>query len=63
MSDMNNLPIIDHPRLILGAVGLAMGIAVLVLSILKTLEPRTAVVLLSIAVICFGISALIPRKY
>jgi hypothetical protein len=53
---------IDHPRLILGAVGLAMGIATLVLSILEAVEPKTAVIFLSIAVICFGLSALIPKR-
>ena len=53
---------IDHPRLILGAVGLAMGIATLVLSILEAAEPKTAVIFLSIAVICFGLSTLIPKR-
>lgn len=53
---------IDHPRLILGAVGLAMGVATLVLSLLNAVEPKTAVIFLAVAVICFGISALIPKK-
>ena len=53
---------IDHPRLILGAVGLAMGISTLVLSILEAVEPKTAAIFLSIAVICFGLSALIPKR-
>lgn len=53
---------IDHPRLILGAVGLAMGVATLVLTILGAADPKTAVMFLAIAVICFGISALIPKR-
>lgn len=53
---------IDHPRLILGAVGLAMGISTLVLSILEAVDSKTAVMFLSIAVICFGLSALIPKR-
>ena len=53
---------IDHPRLILGAVGLALGIAVLVLSLLDAVRPETAVLFLSISVICFGLSALLPRR-
>ncbi|MBR4987577.1 MAG: hypothetical protein IKY81_02830 [Methanocorpusculum sp.] len=53
---------IDHPRLILGAVGLALGIAVLVLSLLDAVRPETAVLFLSVSVICFGLSALLPRR-
>lgn len=53
---------IDHPRLILGAVGLAMGVATLVLSLLNAVQPKTAVVFLAVAVICFGVSALIPKQ-
>ena len=53
---------IDHPRLLFGAVGLAMGIATLVLSLLNAVNPETAVVFLSVAVICFGISAIIPKR-
>ena len=53
---------IDHPRLILVAVGLALGIAVLVLSLLDAVRPETAVLFLSISVICFGLSALLPRR-
>ena len=34
---------IDHPRLILGAVGLALGVATLVLSLLDAVNPKTAV--------------------
>ena len=53
---------IDHPRLILGAVGLALGVATLVLSLLKALAFETAVTFLSISVICFGVSALLPKR-
>lgn len=53
---------IDHPRLILGAVGLALGVATLVLSILRAVNPETAVMFLSISVICFGVSALLPKR-
>ena len=59
MNDTNN---IDHPRMIFGAVGLAMGVATLVLSILNAVEPDIAVLFLSISVICFGISALMPKR-
>ena len=38
MSDTDK---IDHPRMIFGAVGLAMGVATLVLSILNAVEPDT----------------------
>ena len=48
--------------MIFGAVGLAMGVATLVLSILNAVEPDIAVLFLSISVICFGISALMPKR-
>ncbi len=51
----------NHPCLILGAVGLAMGIATLVLSLLNAVDANTALIFLSVSVICFGISALIPK--
>ena len=53
---------IDHPRLILGAVGLALGVATFVLSLLDAVNPETAVLFLSISVICFGVSALLPKR-
>lgn len=59
---MSDTEKIDHPRLIFGAVGLAMGVSTLVLSFLKAVEPDTAVLFLSIGVICFGISALMPKR-
>lgn len=55
-------PVIDHPRMILGAVGLAMGIAVFVLSFLGKMDASQGLPLLAIGVICFGISSLLPRK-
>ena len=59
---MNDTDNIDHPRMIFGAVGLAMGVATLVLSILNAVEPDIAVLFLSNSVICFGISALMPKR-
>lgn len=59
MTDAEN---IDHPWLILGAVGLALGVATFVLSLLDAVNPKTAVLFLSISVICFGVSALLPKR-
>ena len=59
---MSEEQVIDHPRLFLGAVALALGVATLVLSILKAVALETAVLFLSIAAICFGLSALIPKR-
>jgi len=53
---------INHPRLILGAVGLALGIATLILTILDAVTADTAVRFLAVSVICFGISALLPGR-
>ena len=53
---------IDHPRLILRAVGLALGVATFVLSLLDAVNPETAVLFLSISVTCFGVSALLPKR-
>ncbi len=55
-------PAVSHLHLLLGAVGLAMGIAVFVLSFIHAIDAEHALPLLAIAVICFGISALVPRK-
>lgn len=44
--------------LILKAVGLAMGVAVLVLSIMDGIEPTTAIKLLAIGLSCIGIAQL-----
>ena len=37
-------------------VGLAMGVAVTVLSVIKEVEPTTAFIMLGIGLTCFGIS-------
>ena len=58
----NKIIIIDHPRMILGCIGLALGLAVLGLSLLKKIAPEHAVIFLALAVICFAVSLLIPRK-
>ncbi|MCQ2376588.1 MAG: hypothetical protein MJ006_01105 [Methanocorpusculum sp.] len=54
--------VIDHPRMIAGCLGLALGLAVLVLSLLKKIAPEHAVIFLAVAVICFAVYLLIPRK-
>ncbi|SHH53211.1 DNA-binding transcriptional regulator, XRE-family HTH domain [Anaerosphaera aminiphila DSM 21120] len=45
----------DLINLILKAVSLAMGVAVVVLSILKSIDPSSGLTLLAIAVTCIGI--------
>lgn len=45
----------DLINLILKAVSLAMGVAVVVLSTLKSIDPSSGLVLLAIAVTCIGI--------
>lgn len=45
-------------NMIFKAVGVAMGVATLVLSIMKTIEVETAITLLSIGVLSLGISQL-----
>jgi len=55
-------PIIDHRKMLLGCFGLAFALATLVLSLLQKIEPRFAVIFLSISAICFGISLLLPAK-
>ena len=44
--------------LVLRAVGLAMGVAVVVMSILSTAETNTLITLLGIGLFCLGLSAL-----
>ena len=44
--------------LVLKAVGMAMGVAALVLSILGVAETETVITLLSIGVFCLGLAAL-----
>ena len=43
-------------NLVFKAVGLAMGVAVTVLSIINEVEPSSAFVMLGIGLTCFGIS-------
>lgn len=52
----------DLKRLIFKAVGLAMGIATLVLNIIKALEIKNAITLLSIGLICLAINELENKK-
>ncbi|HJJ39136.1 MAG TPA: hypothetical protein O0X42_03265 [Methanocorpusculum sp.] len=59
---LDKITVIDHPRMISGCIGLAMGLAVLVLSLLHKMAPEHAVIFLSIAAIAFGIYLLIPKK-
>ncbi|MDF2883586.1 MAG: hypothetical protein K0R54_4143 [Clostridiaceae bacterium] len=52
----------DLKKLIFRSVGLALGIAVLVLNIMNTLESKSAVTLLSIGLISLAISELENKK-
>ncbi|MBU5484411.1 hypothetical protein KQI86_08730 [Clostridium sp. MSJ-11] len=52
----------DLKKLIFKSIGLAMGVATLVLNIIKTLESKSAITLLSIGLICLAISELENRK-
>lgn len=52
----------DFGKVIFPAVALAMGVATLVLSILKQLEAKTAIVLVSIGLICLAIERLDNRN-
>ena len=49
-------------NIIFKAVGLAMGVAVIALSIMKQLPTETAIILLGIGVACIGISGFIKEK-
>lgn len=51
----------DIKKVIFKGVGLAMGIATLVLNIIKTLEVKTAISFLSIGIICLAIEGLENR--
>lgn len=48
----------DLKKLILKSIGLAMGVATLVLNIVKTLEIKSSITLLSIGLICLAVSEL-----
>ncbi|ERI93369.1 hypothetical protein HMPREF1982_01793 [Clostridiales bacterium oral taxon 876 str. F0540] len=52
----------DLKKLIFKTVGLAMGIAALVLNIMNKLEAKSAITLLSIGLICLAISELENKK-
>ena len=58
---MEKKPIREIISVILKAVTLAMGIAVVVLSCLGSLEPQTAVTLLGIGLACAGAAMLEKR--
>ncbi|RBQ25268.1 MAG: hypothetical protein ALMCE001_05090 [Methanocorpusculum sp. MCE] len=53
---------VNHPRLICTAVGLAMGIAVLVLSLMHKIQPESAILMLSIGVTMYGAALLLFNK-
>ena len=59
---MENKSILEIISVIFKAVTLAMGVAVVVLSCLGSLEPGTAVILLGIGLACAGISMLEKTK-
>lgn len=52
----------DFKNMIFKSIGLAMGIATLVLSIMNALESKSAITLLSIGLICLAISELESKK-
>jgi len=52
----------DLKKLIFKSIGLAMGVATLVLNIIKTLESKSSIILLSIGLICLAISELENKK-
>ena len=58
---MEKKSIRDSVTLVFKGVTLAMGVAVVVLSCLGSLEPQTAVTLLGIGLSCAGISMLEKR--
>ncbi|MEW9094621.1 MAG: hypothetical protein AB2417_06015 [Clostridiaceae bacterium] len=52
----------DLKKLIFKSIGLAMGVATLALNIIKPLESKSAITLLSIGLICLAISELENKK-
>ncbi len=52
----------DLVKLICRSVALAMGMAVLVLSILERIEPQNAIPMLAIGMTCLGISSFVGKK-
>lgn len=55
---MENKSLLEIISVIFKAVTLAMGVAVVVLSCLDSLEPQTAVTLLGIGLACAGVAML-----
>lgn len=53
---------IDIKNIIFKSIGLAMGIATLVLNVMKSLETKSAITLLSIGLICLAINELETKK-
>jgi len=53
---------INHPKLICIAIGLAMGIAVLVLSVMQKIDSASAVTMLALGVSLYGVALLMPSK-
>jgi len=56
-----NTPV-NHPKLICTAIGLAMGVAVFVLSIMQKIQPESAILMLSLGVSLYGVALLIFNK-
>ncbi|MEA5093979.1 hypothetical protein SDC9_57559 [bioreactor metagenome] len=52
----------DIKNMIFKSIGLAMGIATLVLTVMKSLESKSAITLLSIGLICLAINELETKK-
>lgn len=49
---------VNKKNQIFKAIGLAMGVAVVVLSILKGIDVNSAIIMLGIGLLCLGISSL-----
>ncbi len=52
----------DLKKLIFKSIGLAMGVATLVLNIISKIESKSSIILLSIGLICLAISELEGNK-
>lgn len=52
----------DLKKLIFKSIGLAMGIATLVLNMIQTLDSKSAITLLSIGLICLAISEIENKR-
>lgn len=52
----------DLKKLIFKSIGLAMGVATLVLNIIKTPESKSSITLLSIGLVCLAISEFENKK-